>query len=129
MTKARYLESRTFARDRRMWIATFLLGTLVWLGTTAWLNRRVTLAERVPAPPDGDGRFVVLAYDRIVAAPDGKNLDRLRLRDQLRALAAAGWQPLTLWELRRAYRGSGRLPAKAVLVTFDEGLVASMVVS
>jgi hypothetical protein len=125
VTKARYLESRTFARDRRMWIATLLLGTLVWLGTTAWLNRRVTLAERVPAPPDADGRFVVLAYDRIAAAPDGKNLDRLRLREQLRALAAAGWQPVTLGELRRAYQGSTRLPAKPILLTFDEGYLGT----
>src|SRR5262245_17425376 len=98
MSGSEHLKSRTFARDRRMWIATLIVGAVVWVGTSAWLNRRVGLAAREPAGPGDDGRFVTLAYDRIVAMPDGRNLDRLSLRDQLRSLSAAGWQAVTLDE-------------------------------
>jgi len=117
--------SRSFARDRRTWIATLVAALALWAGTTAWLNRRVALCDRRLAGPTDDGRFVVLAYDRIVAAPDGRNLDRVRLREELRAIAAAGWQAITLGELRDAYRGTARLPAKPLLLTFDEGYLGT----
>jgi hypothetical protein len=117
--------SRTFARDRRTWIATFVGAALLWAGTTAWLNRRVTLAPGRPAAADSDHRFVVLAFDRIVPVPDGKNLDRVRLREELRALAAAGWQAVTLAMLRDAYRSTAPLPAKPILLTFDEGYLGT----
>jgi len=119
------LKSRTFARDRRTWLATLAIGAVAWAGTSAWLNRRVAYAARKPAAEEADGRFVVLAYDRIVATPDGRNLDRAALREQLLALAADGWQPVTLGELAAAYRGKGRLPQKPLLLTFDEGYLAT----
>jgi len=125
MSTPHLLRSRTFAHDRRTWIATITLSALVWIGTSAWLNRRVALAERADAPASDDGRFVVLAYDRVVPVPDGRNLDRTRLREQLRGLAHAGWQPVTLQDLRRAYRGGARLPARPLLVTFDEGYLGT----
>jgi hypothetical protein len=125
MSAPPHLRSRTFARDRRTWIATLAVGAIVWAGTSAWLNRHVGLATPDPAGPADDGRFVTLAYDRIVAMPDGKNLDRLGLRDQLRSLSAAGWQPVTLDDLRRAYAGTRRLPRKPLLLTFDEGYLAT----
>src|SRR5580765_5820207 len=125
MTDPRSLKSRTFARDRRTWIVTLVLGAVVWAGTSAWLNRRVALAERRSADGTDDGRFVALAYDRVVPVPDGKNLDRATLRAQLRALEAAGWQPITLRDLRDAYRGTGRLPRKPLLLSFDEGYLAT----
>jgi hypothetical protein len=98
---------------------------VAWAGTSAWLNRRVAYAARTPAAEESDGRFVVLAYDRIVATPDGRNLDRTALREQLLALAGDGWQPVTLEELTEAYAGKGRLPLKPVLLTFDEGYLAT----
>ncbi len=121
MTEPSNLKSRTFARDRRTWIFTFVLVAVAWAGSSAWLNRRVALASRRPASGDDDGRFVALAYDRIVPVPDGLNLDRRALDAHLRALKAAGWQPVTLSDLRDAYRGTGRLPHKPVLLSFDEG--------
>ncbi|HEX4823059.1 MAG TPA: polysaccharide deacetylase family protein [Candidatus Polarisedimenticolaceae bacterium] len=125
MSSTEILRSRTFARDRRTWIATIAIALVLWASVDAWLNRRIRLVVRTPAPPESDGRFVVLAFDRIVAMPDGRNLDRLRLRDELRGLAAAGWQPVTLAELSAAYRGESRLPARALLVTFDQGYLGT----
>lgn len=115
------LRSRTFARDRRTWVATLFLAVAVGAGTSAWLSRRVPLRAPRPAGPGDDGRFVVLAYDRIVPAPDRTYLDRFGLRQQLRALAAAGWQAVTLHDIRAAFRGQSPLPARPILVTFDEG--------
>jgi hypothetical protein len=118
-------ESRTFARDRRTWIATLAAVAVLWAGTSAWLNRRVGLAPRRLAQEAADGRFVALAFDRIVPSPDGKNLDRARLREALRALAAAGWQAVTLEDVRAAYQGTRGLPEKPILVSFDEGYLGT----
>ena len=120
-TRNEALRSRSFARDRRTWVAALILAVAVGAGTTAWLGRRVPLATRRPAGPGDDGRFVVLAYDRIVPAPDRTHLDRVGLRRQLRALAAAGWQAVTLDDVRSAFRRQSPLPARPILVSFDEG--------
>lgn len=98
-----------------------VLAAVVGAGTSAWLSRRVPRAAPRPAGPGDDGRFVVLAYDRIMPAPGGTYLDRFGLRRQLRALAAAGWQAVTLEEIRSAFRRQSPLPARPILVTFDEG--------
>jgi hypothetical protein len=105
-------------------MATFAFGAVVWAGTSMWLNRRVTFADRSAAAEGADGRFVVLAYDRIVTAPDRRRIGRERLREHLIALRDAGWQPVTLREVQRAYRGAP-LPARPVLITFDEGYLGT----
>lgn len=120
-TRNEALRSRTFARDRRTWAATLILAVVVVAGTSAWLGRRIPLATPRPAGPGDDGRFVVLAYDRIVPEPDPTYLDRFGLRQQLRGLAAAGWQAVTLDDIRSAFRRQSPLPARPILVTFDEG--------
>ena len=117
--------SRTFARDRRTWIVTLVSAAVLWVGITAWFNRHVPLAAREPAGPADDGRFAVLAFDRIVATRDPKYVDRAALREHLRALRAAGYQAVTLAELRDALTGGAPLPRKPVLVTFDEGYLST----
>jgi hypothetical protein len=124
MSDDNVLKSRTFAADRRTWLVTIVGAVALWVGTTMWLSRRLEIAPRRPASDD-DGRFIALVFDRVAAIPDGGNLDRVRLRDELRAIAAAGWQPVTLAELRDAYRGDAKLPARPVLITFDEGYLAT----
>ena len=125
MTGEHAFKSRTFVRDRRTWIATLLTGAALWVGTSVWLNRHVPLAARRAAGQDEGGRLVVLAFDRIVRAPDGDHLDRSRLRDALRALSRAGWQAVTLGEVRAAYVLGARLPAQPLLLTFDEGYLST----
>ncbi len=120
-TRNEALRSRTFARDRRTWVAALILAIAVGAGTSAWLGRRVHLVAPRPAGPGDDGRFVVLAYDRIAPAPDPAYLDRFSLRQELRALAAAGWQAVTLDDIRAAFRRERPLPARPILISFDEG--------
>jgi len=117
--------ARTFARDRRTWILTFVVGAALWAGTTAWLNRHVALATRAPAGPKDDGRFAVLAFDRIVPEPAPRHLGRLALRERLRGLARAGFSAVTLREIREACDGRSTLPAKPILLTFDEGYLST----
>ncbi|HZN55063.1 MAG TPA: polysaccharide deacetylase family protein, partial [Candidatus Polarisedimenticolaceae bacterium] len=78
-----------------------------------------------PAAPTEDGRFAVLAFDRIVPLKDPKYVDRAMLRDQLRALHAAGYQAISLRELRAALFQGAALPRKPVLLTFDEGYLST----
>jgi hypothetical protein len=125
MTRRNAFESRTFVRDRRTWIATLIAGAALWVGTSAWLGRHVGIAERRAAGPEEDGRLVALAFDRVVGAPDGIHLDRIALRNALRALSHAGWQAVTLGEVRAAYLDGARLPAKPFLLTFDEGYLST----
>jgi len=117
--------ARTFARDRRTWILTLAFGVAAWAGTTTWLNRHIALAPRPPAGPAEDGRFAVLAFDRIVSEPEPRHLGRLALRDRLRGLARAGFSAVTLREVRDACDGRTALPAKPVLLTFDEGYLST----
>jgi hypothetical protein len=125
MSRGSVFESRTFVRDRRTWIATLVAGAVLWAGTSAWLNRRVELAARRAAGPDEGGRLVALAFDRVVRMPDAGHVDRIGLRKALRALAAAGWQAVTLVEVRAAYAHGVPLPAKPFLLTFDEGYLST----
>jgi hypothetical protein len=125
MTRSNAFKSRTFVRDRRTWIATLLAGAALWAGTSAWLNRHVGLAARRAAGPDEGDRLVALAFDRVVGVPDGIHFDRTRLRDALRDLSRAGWQAVTLSEVRAAYIDGARLPAKPLLLTFDEGYLST----
>jgi len=117
--------ARTFARDRRTWILTFAIATALWAGSSAWLNRHIALAPRAPAGPADDGRFAVLAFDRILAEPEPRHLGRIALRDRLRGLARAGFSAVTLRELRDACDGRAALPAKPLLLTFDEGYLST----
>jgi len=81
------------------------------------------LRRRLRRPAAGEGRGLILLYHRIAqlpADPWALGVARERFAEQLAALRAEGVEPLALHELlARARRG--RLPRRAVAVTFDDG--------
>ena len=67
----------------------------------------------------------ILAYHHIGAAPPGANrplwVRPSLLRRQLRGLAHAGYEAVTLDQVWRAWHGPGTLPARPVVLSFDDG--------
>ena len=130
MTRRSALRPRTFARDRIAW-ALLLLGCVAGgMGAYSWGHRRVfdpqVLQRLMREPRIEDTRFVVLVYDRtMVTAAGGLDQAGARLADHLRALRAAGFQPMTLGMLERFLWQGLPLPRRAVLLTFDHGHLAT----
>lgn len=115
---------RTFREDVIAWIALFVLGGGALLAWRIFSHRTIREASGVSAGAS-DPRVAVLAFDRIVERPDGVHLDQARLRGHLAALASAGFQPVTLHQLRDFYLRGGPLPQKALLLTFDHGYLST----
>lgn len=68
----------------------------------------------------------LLMYHAIGNPPPGALFPALFItaaafRSEMHALAAAGYQPVTLDRVWRAWHGRGRLPSKPVVLTFDDG--------
>jgi peptidoglycan/xylan/chitin deacetylase (PgdA/CDA1 family) len=81
---------------------------LLWLGAT---------------PLAADTYIPVLTYHDIVSQKNGDTfaITAAELRRQLDYLAHAGYHPISLRALERAGDGKEALPAKPVLLTFDDG--------
>lgn len=56
--------------------------------------------------------------------PDRFAVSTWTLAEQFEWLKAEGWQPISVDTLIAAHRGRARLPEKAVLLTFDDGLAS-----
>lgn len=65
--------------------------------------------------------FLALSYEAVSATPDAEGLftPAERFREHLSALRDAGYHPIGLDDVRAFYRDGAKLPAKAVLVTFE----------
>jgi peptidoglycan/xylan/chitin deacetylase (PgdA/CDA1 family) len=68
----------------------------------------------------------ILMYHAIGNAPPGAPFPALftsvaAFRSQMRALGAAGYRPVTLESVWRAWHGRDRLPPKPVVLSFDDG--------
>lgn len=63
----------------------------------------------------------ILAYHRIVTEPDGHNVTVAQFKDQMESLKHAGWRTVTLAEFDAFMRGQAELPARSLLITFDDG--------
>jgi hypothetical protein len=115
------LRSRSFRSDRIAWVVFLVALAAIALATRAWLHRPVPLAAAAPAAAGVAFRLPVLAYDRVVAEPGQPHVDAGRVAEHLEALRAAGFQAVTLRQVRAAYRGGAPLPDRPVLLTFDGG--------
>lgn len=116
--------TRTFLSDTLAWALFLLLGGAGTLGWYNWTHR--TLLQASDAREGvADPRIVALSYDRVLEKPDGRHMDQQRIRAHFEALRAEGFQPVTLNELTRFYRGESRLPAKSLLLTFEHGYLST----
>jgi biofilm PGA synthesis lipoprotein PgaB len=85
----------------------------------AWIAALLVLAPAVPA-----AELPVLVYHDIARkpGPDPYAVSLAAFREQMDYLRSEGYRPLSLRELSEIAAGRGRLPAKPVLLTFDDGL-------
>jgi hypothetical protein len=113
------LRSRSFRADRIAWVVFVVLIVGASVATRAWLHRRVRDVGTAPVPLTLDYRLAVLAYERV----DGgaQSLPPERLAEHFEALRAAGFHPVSLAQVRDAYRGGAPLPERPILITFDGG--------
>lgn len=113
--------ARSFKQDVVAWCVTLLLlgvGGYIWYYWQWHPEARQPLPVRATAT---DPRIVVLAYDRVVAQPDGIHLTAVQLRSHIEALRSAGFEPISVRDLQDFYHLSAKLPAKPVLLVFDHG--------
>ncbi|CAB4920051.1 unannotated protein [freshwater metagenome] len=93
-----------------------------------------TALERPPAAPAAArgsyrGRVPILMYHVITAPPPGTAYPELwtskeRFAATMRLLAKAGYRGVTLAQVRAAWTGGPGLPAKPVVVSFDDGYLS-----
>ena len=113
-------------QNRTAWLV--LLG-LVCLGVATWgvLNgiywkrrERVQRAALDMAKRESDS-FVAIAYGGVTTNPEdgGDFVSTKRFEAQLDALMAAGYTPITLDDVARFYKERRLLPAKSLLITFE----------
>ncbi len=63
----------------------------------------------------------ILAYHQVAAADDIYNIDPRDFEAQMSYLAANGYTAISLADMFAAGRGEKALPAKPVIITFDDG--------
>ncbi|MGF6600641.1 peptidoglycan/xylan/chitin deacetylase (PgdA/CDA1 family) [Paraburkholderia sp. GAS448] len=85
---------------------------------------RPAFAQRSSAPTDGSPTFAVVAFHDVVDARrdlDDEAVTAERLVSFFDWLRGNGWTVISLGDLARARHGEKALPARAVLITFDDG--------
>jgi len=72
------------------------------------------------------GELTVLCYHDIVSDPgdDAYAVSRAAFVQQMDYLESNGYHPVSLQQLNRIYKKQETLPDKAVLITFDDGLIS-----
>lgn len=83
----------------------------VYTSTTSKDYYERELADSIP----------VLVYHRIIEKPDGFNVTKETFKEQLFALKQSGYETIDLDSLLRYLRGERALPAKSIVITFDDG--------
>ncbi|MBI5531045.1 MAG: polysaccharide deacetylase family protein [Candidatus Doudnabacteria bacterium] len=82
---------------------------------------RVAGAFSAQTPSGEASSMPVLVYHGIVDKADGVNVTKQQFLEQMKELAAAGWQTVSLDDFGAFARGDKKLPTKSFLLTFDDG--------
>ena len=117
------LEARSFRRDTLAWWGLFSIIAIAVAIHYGW--RDEALFTPLPAVAADDPRLTILSYDRIVTEADGRHVSAAQLRQQLQALQGAGFQPITIEQLRAFYVERRDLPARPLLLLFEHGYTGS----
>lgn len=112
------------ARGAALGLAALLAGLAALAGSSISATARAA-----PAPAARDRPVPILMYHHVSAAPAGTTKRRLwvgadRFRQQIDGLARAGYRAVTLDRVWRAWHAGGTLPAKPVVISFDDGYVS-----
>lgn len=116
------LRSRSFRSDCIAWAVFIASLVLAFLATKHWLHHEIPLYS-VAAPPRAtyDFHLPVLVWDRVDEGTGGRHTPVEVVAEQLSALEKAGYNPVTLRQVRDAYRIGAPLPERPILLTFDGG--------
>ena len=101
------------------WLASFLMRLLTWLLMLSASTAHAAAGDIAPGL-----RFVSVAFHDVVDDPaqlDGDAVTTDRLVAFFDHLRGAGWTAISLDDIDAARRGVRPLPAKAILVSFDDG--------
>jgi tetratricopeptide (TPR) repeat protein len=90
-----------------------LLANLSRFSKAHALLKRLEEDPRTPIP--------VLLYHGLSPYDRSDSIPQANLRSQMAALKKKGYQTMTVSELDRVFQGKARLPAKPILITFDDG--------
>ena len=114
----------TFPADRRAWMAVAILTVAIALIVSSYKQGRV---QEAPVHSDVTDRYrlTILGYGRIVEQPDGMNIPASMLHEHIEALQSAGFAPVSLDQVVKAYAGGEKLPRRSVLLTFDGGFLST----
>ena len=86
-----------------------------------WIILLLALLGPCMALPRARGRLPILMYHKVRPTPaDDLTVPLDVFLDQMAVLAARGYQSISFARLQAFHRGSGTLPARPILLTFDD---------
>ncbi len=93
-------------------------------GIFNWIARQESDAASNPTVSEKAASVPVLLYHGVIDDPDWQpdrvNISLDDFRDQMFALKRAGYQTITLTQFSSFMKGEGNLPAKPIIITFDD---------
>ena len=113
-------------QNRTAWLVLFglvCLGVATWsvLNGIYWKRRERMQRAALDMVKRESNSFVAIAYDGVTTNPEpgGDFVSTKMFEAQLDALMAAGYTPITLDDVARFYKERRLLPAKSLLITFE----------
>ncbi len=96
--------------------------SIAFLRPVRLLIQRTVYRTPVSTSTRNATEFIALAYDGVEdkPSPGSASVSTAMFREQMRMLADAGYNPVTLKDVRAFYQEGVLLPPKAVLITFEQ---------